>query len=525
MVPSMNEMDSSDISPKPQSSRCLQFVVIGFVCLAVIFHLGMAARGMGDYRGQHLGTVIEYAKGKIDLLRPVIVGFNATGTPIAQEIPLWQATAAVFFKCFGPWFGWANVTSILYIIAAFWPVFQLAKPTLGVRGAWWALVFFTAQPLIFWEGGHGGTDGSCLTFMLWFLFFVAKLVESGQLKWFIPAVLFGVLSATSKAPFFFCAGLTSFFLLVIKFRGSLRRWILLSGVGLVVAVIFLGWTHYTDRLVAQAEFPFVDLRVSGPDTKGTTMFYWYFGDLAYRLNPHVWARASWHFLNAEFGSIALVGLAVAGFLFLRSSLVRYWLFASAITTLVFTHLILHHDHYYLMLSPVVAILCAAAFHPLENVLAANWPKLTRWIPPATTVLLVLALVQGLAGLKIVLYTDPFPKQMARVIHEHTAQTDKILIQGGDWGGQELFLSDRKGLSIWDTGIAEDPKNLNRLRELGYTKLVMISESPLLTSLHWVNPGGESIPRRSYRVALTPIAERWPTVVQTEDILIKDIPKQ
>jgi len=140
-----------------------------------------------------------------------------------------------------------------------------------------------------------------------------------------------------------------------------------------------------------------------------------------------------------------------------------------------------------------------------------------------SVLLTLALIEGLSAMKVVLDSDQYPKKMARIIDEHTAPTDKILIQGGDWGGLELFLADRKGLSIWNAKIAEDPHNLNRLRELGYTKLVMLSESPLLAALQQVNPGGQNVQRNTYKEALTPVAERWPTLFQTEDILIKEIP--
>jgi len=517
----MKEFDSPTKTKeqlKPGASFWLKAVVLGFVCLAIVFHLGLAAKGMSLYRGQHLGTALEYAKGKIDLLRPVIVGFTATGTPTALEIPLWQASAAVLFKCFGSWFGWANVTSLLFMIAALWPFFQLAKDALGSRGAWWSLVFFAAQPLVFYESGNGSTDGSCLTFTLWFLFFADKLVRTGGLRWFIPAVLFGALSATSKMPFFFCAGLASFFVLVVQFRRSVRRWMLLSAVGLVVAVIFLVWTHYTDRLLAQSEFPFVDLRLSGKDHIG----WWYFGDLAYRLNPGVWGRAGWKFLNGEFGSIALVALAVSGFFLLTSGLIRYWWLAGAITVLIFTHLILHHEHYYLIFSPVVAICCAAAWCRFEVGVRDNWPKIARWMPIGTGVLLLLALAQGLIEMKIVLDADPYPKYIAGLLKEHTAPADKLLIYGGDWGGAELFLSDRQGLSIWDTSMAEDPGKLNRLRELGYTKLVMLNGSPLLAALEGVNPGVH-VRRRSYREALTPTAEHWPTVFQNDDILIKDIP--
>jgi hypothetical protein len=521
----MKETDSHSFSvatPETGFGR-LKWVVLLFVLLAFAYHLGLAARGMGEYRGQHLGTAVEYAKGKIDLLRPRIVGFDANDVPIAQEVPLWQAATAVCFKCFGLWFGWANVVSLLFTLAGLWPMFQLAKVALGDRGAWWALIFFIAQPLVFWEGGKGGTDGSCLTFLLWFLFFEEKLVRTGEFKWWLPAIIFGALSATSKAPFFFCAGLIGFFSVLLNHRHSLRRWVLLCSVGLLVVLLFMVWTHHTNRLAAQAEFPFVDLRISTSDTKEGSTFWWFFGDLRYRLNPGVWAKAGWRFLVAAFGSFALLGLAIAGFVFLRSGLIRYWLSASLITILVFTHVILHHNNYFLMLSPAVAILCAAGILELEIGLKGAWLKLVPWIPAAMSVLLMLALIEGLSAMKVVLDSDQYPKKMARIIDEHTAPTDKILIQGGDWGGLELFLADRKGLSIWNTKIAEDPHNLNRLRELGYTKLVMLSESPLLVALQQVNPGGQNVQRNTYKEALTPVAERWPTLFQTEDILIKEIP--
>jgi hypothetical protein len=171
----------------------------------------------------------------------------------------------------------------------------------------------------------------------------------------------------------------------------------------------------------------------------------------------------------------------------------------------------------------VAILCAAGIQELEIGRKGAWLRLVPWIPAAMSILLVLALIEGLSAMKVVLDSDQYPKKMAKLIDEHTSPTDKILIEGGDWGGLELFLADRKGLSIWNTKIAEDPHNLNRLKELGYTKLVMLSESPLLTALQQVNPGGQNIQRKSYQEALTPVAEGWPTVFQTEDILIKEIP--
>ena len=70
---------------------------------------------------------------------------------------------------------------------------------------------------------------------------------------------------------------------------------------------------------------------------------------------------------------------------------------------------------------------------------------------------------------------------------------------------------------------EDGKKRQRLLELGYTKLVMISESPLLNALQQTNPGNLSRERESYRASLTPIAEPFKTTFESPDVLIKELP--
>jgi len=77
-------------------------------------------------------------------LRPVIVGFNATGTPTAQELPLWQAAAALVFKATNStWYGWANLVSLLLFATGLWPFFQLARQYVGERAAGGASYFFS----------------------------------------------------------------------------------------------------------------------------------------------------------------------------------------------------------------------------------------------------------------------------------------------------------------------------------------------------------------------------------------------
>lgn len=108
-------------------SILLAAVTCGFFLLIAVFHLASARAGYSHYRDQHLGTALEYAAGKIDLLRPVIVGFTATATPIALEVPIWQAMARVVFKLLGPWFGWANLLSHAFFATGLWPLFALTR--------------------------------------------------------------------------------------------------------------------------------------------------------------------------------------------------------------------------------------------------------------------------------------------------------------------------------------------------------------------------------------------------------------
>src|SRR5581483_5492044 len=379
--------------------------------------------------------------------------------------------------------------------------------------------FFLTQPLIFLYAGEASTDGFSLASAVWFLFFAVKLLQTGKLIWWLPACLAGGIAAVSKLPFFMAAGLTCFFLTVIFHRNTFRPWILLGSAGVVIVGLFFAWTAYTNRCIAMAEFPLVDLRVSNPESA-----FWYFGDWHYRLSPGNWIKGGWRILNACFGSFALVGLCLYPLLFLKGNLfARLSLLAACLTTLVFTHLVLHHGHYYLMFSPAIAILCAQAAADLEKKVALKqrWQSNLGLI--AVAVVLSLSILQGLIGMKTVLSYDPYPHDIAKIIQKYCGESDKLLIEGGGWGGQELLLTDRRGLSIWDTKFLEDKRNYDRLKSLGYNKLVMISESPLLTALQQINPGESKLARLTYQTHLTPVARDWPTLYQDENILIKELP--
>jgi hypothetical protein len=519
---------------KEVSTRYLKLLVLSLCILVAAFHLGSALAGKPLFRASHLGTALEYGRGSINLFRPIMIGFNATGTPTALEFPLWQAAAGLVFKVFhSSWYGWANVVSLLFFATALWPFFQLARQYAGERAAWWSLIFFLAEPLIVINAGEAATDGFSLVTIIWFLFFADKMIRSGELKWWIPTALFAACSAVSKLPFFMSAGLCSIFILLLNGVRAKKPWILLAGAGLFAAIVFGAWTHYTSRLAAEAVFPFEELRLD----QSPSMRFWYFGDLHLRLSPGPWIKGGWRLLHGTLGALPVIALFAWSLLRPGNWLPKLWLLATFLTTLVFTHLVLEHWHYYLMCCPAVALLCGATLERWEGCLAGEFAR-PRLAIALVGVVLVGSAVDGIISMKIAIDYDSYTKDMSQIIHDHTRPEDKLIIYDAGfhpWGGETLFRSERQGLSVAFfntspsdpnvTGLVEllnEEKNLNRLKSLGYTKLVLISESPVQFAAQAINPGSKRT-RFYYPKSISPKVDAWPVVYQTEDILIKEIP--
>ena len=509
------------MNPGRQNNRDLALLLAGLVGLLAVFHIGLALKGYPLFRDQHLGTALHYAATRIDLQHTIIPGFNANDTPTIQELPLWQAACGLVFKAFGTWWGWANLVSLGIFLPCLYPLFRIARQFYGERAAWWSVCVFLGQGLVFHVAGEASTDGFSLAVTIWFWFACVRLLEAPVI-WFLPAVALGMLSATAKLPFFMTAGLGAFFLLLQSHGFNPRKLMLLAGVGGLAGIFFLAWTHYTDHLQAGAEFPFVDLRLGGKPTDGMTMSFWYFGDLHYRLNPANWLKAGWRFSSALFGSFTLIALFCFGLTSRRlHPAAKYFLAGAALTTLVFTHLVLHHYHYYLMFTPAVAILMGAAVTDAESFLTQHGIR-PRLVTGVAAMLLLAGLLQGLFALKA-FSIDRYPGQIADAILSHTSPQDKLMLINGGWGGEQLIRTGRTGLSIWNMDIFGDAANYARLKQLGYNRLVIISESPFQNAIQIVNPGQTGIPRQMAHDALSATVEKWPTIYATDDIIIKDIP--
>jgi hypothetical protein len=504
----------------PRSDKAV-YVLLGILVIACIaFSLLCAWKGFPLYRDIHLGTAVEYSKHSINIASTQIVGFNATGTPTIQEFPIWQMLAAMALKTLGPWWGWTNAVSSLIFVTSLYPLYMLGRAFMGHQGGLWTLVFYLTQPLVFRYFGLASTDGTSVTAMIWFLYLGYRILTetSFNILLWSGALIAGTFTALLKLPFFMSAGLALLGYHLLTNAKSYKRLCSLASIGFIVGCIFLIWTRYTDKFQSGALFPFVDLRISNPD-----IFFWYFGDLEYRLNPAVWIKGGWRILNCLFGSFVILGLLFLGIFKPRPLFLPLCLLgASGITIMIFTHLILHHSHYYLMLCPAVAMLCANAFIWLKDSFPMSLQR-ERGLIAVVGILLALSLIQGLMGMKITENFDPYSQKITPIVEKYTLPTDKLLIQGGGWGGDILTLTNRTGLSIWGTKFLENPANLKKLKDLGYNKLVMISESPLMNAIQATNPGQSERKRESYETQRTEVARQWPILYQTEDIIIQEIP--
>ena len=284
------------------------------------------------------------------------------------------------------------------------------------------------------------------------------------------------------------------------------------------AVVLLLWTRYTDSWLEKALWPLVDLRVS----HNPEMIFWYFGDWAYRLSPAVWTKAIWRMANCLLGSFSLGGVLVLGLCLPGNKEARAWLFGAALTTAVFSHLVLHHSHYYLMFSTAVALAMGAGWMWLKKKCFQKEDGVTAVGGAGLILITFAALFQGLVGMKVVQQFDPYPKRIAKLVQDNTKEEDKLLIIGGGWGGDVLFRAKRQGLSIWNTQFLEDSANLKKARELGFKKLVVVRESPLLVALQKTNPGGADYFGEPFSRFLSPIALHWSLLFEDEQLMIREI---
>jgi hypothetical protein len=509
-------MTSKSSTTSHGSSVGFASVALAMLVLLWVYAIGWALIGYPIYRDQHMGAAIEYAANGVDLLRPVIVGFNATGTGTPQELPLWQATASVGLRAFGGWWGGATIASLL-LFTVFLPFFyHTAKWEVGAAFSWLALALLLAQPIVFHVAGGAGTDGFSLALLVGFIWSAEWLRRNPSTwSWLICAILLALLAVT-KFPYVITGGFAAL-LMLFWHRAPLKSWLLLAGTAGVAAAAFIPWNAWCNAEIGRALFKYRPLTISENPQ-------WFFGDLAYRLDPANYVKAGWRALSCLWGGFVLLGFTLYGLWLRPKSLGAALLIGALATTLIFTKLVLIHRHYYLMFSPAVALLNAYAISELCQRIQNHSTIRPLLASGAVLLILSLSLLQGLMQIDALnLTADPYMRKLAEKVAAHTAPDDKIVMINGGWGGELLILSERRGLSADTPDIVNAKQQGRSLGSLGYNKVVIASESPLLHAVQVTNPGSAARERISWELFATAEMELWEDVYRSEDILIKQLP--
>jgi len=509
--------NNKELKAKTRWAPKITFPSAVFLLIALwIYALTWAWSGHPVYRDQHIGTAIEYASNGIDLLRPVIVGFNANGTATPLEFPIWQAAASIGLNAFGGWWGGATIASLL-LFTIFLPCFyQTAKWETDAAFAWLAVAFLLAQPIVFHLAGGAQTDGLSLALLIGFIWSAELLRRQPRLSLWLLCAAIASLLAVTKLPFLMAGGIAAALYLFWQKEGA-KSWLLLAGAGIFSVVLFYFWNDWCGREIARAEFPFRKITVKDNP-------WWFFGDLAFRLDPANYIKAGWRSLSCLWGSFALVGLTIYGLILRPRSLGSALLVGALVTTLIFTKIILVHRHYYLLFSPAVALLNTYAVAHILHLWSPRRTLVSIFGMVVGAALLGLSLLQGLVQIEALNMTpDPYMKKAAAVLAAHTSPQDKLLVLNGGWGGDLLIHAERRGLSINSTAVAEDPDTRSRLKQLGYNKLVIASESPLLHAVQMTNPGEGHLQRIIWPALATPEVLTWTIDHRSDDLLIVSLP--
>lgn len=506
------------IKTHEEAKSATDFNLLGLAILALLWFYAMAWALSGNmlYRAQHFGAALIYYNQGIDLLRPVIPGFNATGTGTPQEFPFWQAAAACALKLTGGWWPAVTVITLGIFSACCLAWWRLGNTLDDVRSGGLVLAMLLFQPLVFHHAGLASVDGFSLAMMLLFVWQAENLRRRPTIANVFLCCLFTTLLALTKLPFLLAAAIGACWVLLWSKQG-LRSWVQLAACGAVAAIIFYFWNRWCEQEILSAEFRYRQLMLK-------EVPHWFFGTLSMRLDPMVYIKGGWRSLNALWGSFFLVGLTIYGIYRAPKSLGVGLLLGALATTMVFFNLVLVHRHYYLMFAPAIALINAAAVRDLFDRIPwrSSFQKLFGL--GAMGVLFLLALGQGLLGIEVILCADPYWKRVGINLAEYVSPHEKVVIVNGGWGAPYV-VSGRTYLSVDDTRLATNPETRKRLLELGFTKIAFLGESELLHSLQITNPGQTNKKRLFPQALVCEETASWPVIFESDELIIKEIPQE
>jgi 4-amino-4-deoxy-L-arabinose transferase-like glycosyltransferase len=419
---------------------------------------------------------LDFHREGIDLFHPAVCWMGGHRT-LALEFPLPEALMALAFNLFGFHLAVARLVTLLFFCGSAVYLFLLVRRLFGERAAWPALAVYLVLPLGQFYSRALHVDFSAVFFAHAMAWHLLRGYERRSALHNLAGVFFGILAFLVKAPYAFYFALPLAAVMLSRFN---RR----AFVGFLVclavpASVFLLWQVHAGAVNGAAP----DWDFLPGYFKFVGMGQWYFGALALRFQPVLWAivlgRLLFDVATAAGALLLLPGVAVAvgkryapsgGRLFLWC-----WLAGLAGYLLIFFNLNQIHDYYQIPFLAPVALLIALGMLRVRDLLARLLPGMTSVMVP---LLLAVVAINAFWTAETRYYgIDHLRVEAGRVIAANTEEGSLVIVAAEmpDTDCRDpriLYRAERCGWSVHLPQLT--PELIERLREEGAGYLALVA---------------------------------------------------
>lgn len=389
----------------------------------------------------------------IDYETPVL------GAPwgIPFEFPLYQLLVAAVSHLGIPLDAAGRLVSFAFFLGCLWPIRMLVRSVdLSELSFWRIAVLFISSPLyVFWSGSFM-IESCALFFSLLWLAYLSLFIKSRHPSSIFCAASFGALAALVKITTFLSFAFLGGLIVVAVVLGNVRRGmsfkdmlpvaLALAFIGFIPFVAGLLWTWHAEHVRMANEF-------AANSLSQAHLQVWIFGTLQQRLDAAHWYSAlAKRTFPHTLGYLWPLGIAVVCFGILRKPLLSLAACGGFLSLfLLFTKLAFVHDYYPYATSVFLLMAVAIGLGTIQ----------VKKFPMAGFCLLALLAVNQVAysGLKyfpidgVVRFNTSPELQAAELVKSYTQPGTSVLVLGEDWSSIVQYLSERKGLSVWDGAIS------------------------------------------------------------------------
>lgn len=389
----------------------------------------------------------------IDYETPVL------GAPwsIPFEFPLYQLLVAAVSHLGIPLDSAGRLVSFAFFLGCLWPIRMLVRSVdLSELSFWRVAILFISSPLyVFWSGSFM-IESCALFFSLLWLAYFSLFIKSRHTSFIFLAAGFGALAALVKITTFLSfALLGGLVVFAVILRDVRRRMSFQDTVPVVLAFAFIGFIPFFAGLLWtwHAEHIRMANELAANSLSQAHLQVWIFGTLQQRLDAAQWygalAKRTFPHTLGYLWPLAIAVLCVG---ILRKPLLSLAACAGFLSLfLLFTKLAFVHDYYPYATSVFLLIAVAIGLGSIQ----------VKKFPMAGFCLLALLAVNQVAYSALKYFPiDDFVRfdtsselQAAEFVKSRTKPGTSVLVFGEDWSSILQYLSERKGLSVWDGAIS------------------------------------------------------------------------